>query len=67
MMKYENIFIDGEWILASSSERIEVENNGKLERWQIIFTQYVNPQTIEYMDIRRVGYNSTLQCIISKI
>ena len=52
--------------LIGKSERIEVENNGKLERWQIIFTQYVNPQAIEYMDIRRVGYNSTLQCIISK-
>ena len=53
--------------LIGKSERIEVENNGKLERWQIIFTQYVNPQAIEYMDIRRVGYNSTLQCIINKI
>ena len=52
--------------LIGKSERIEVENNGKLERWQIIFTQYVNPQAIEYMDIRRVGYNSTLQCIIRK-
>ena len=53
--------------LIGKAERIEVENNGKLERWQIIFTQYVNPQAIEYMDIRRVGYNSTLQCIINKI
>lgn len=53
--------------LIGKSERIEVENNGKMERWQIIFTQYVNPQAIEYMDIRRVGYNATLQCIISKI
>ena len=53
--------------LIGKSERIEVENNGKLERWQIIFTQYINPQAIEYMDIRRVGYNSTLQCIINKI
>ena len=55
--------------LIGKSERIEVENKetNKLERWQIIFEQYVNPQAIEYMDIRRVGYNSTLQCIISKI
>ena len=53
--------------LIGKSERIEVENNGKLERWQIIFTQYVNPQAIEYVDVRRVGYNATLQCIISKI
>ena len=55
--------------LIGKSERIEVENKetNKLEMWQIIFTQYVNPQAIEYMDIRRVGYNATLQCIISKI
>ena len=53
--------------LIGKSERIEVENNGKLERWQIIFTQYVNPQAIEYMDIRRVGYNATLKCIVNKI
>ena len=55
--------------LIGKSERIEVENKetNKLERWQIIFIQYVNPQAIEYMDIRRVGYNATLQCIISKI
>ena len=31
MMKYENIFIDGEWILPSSSERIEVENPANKE------------------------------------
>lgn len=55
--------------LIGKSERIEVENKetNKLERWQIIFTQYVNPQAIEYMDIRRVGYNATLKCIVNKI
>lgn len=39
-------------------------NNNK---WQIIFKQYSNPQAIEYLDIRRIGYTATLQCIISKI
>ena len=55
--------------LIGKSERIEVENKetNKLEGWQIIFTQYVNPQAIEYMDIRRVGYNATLKCIVNKI
>ena len=24
------------------------------------------PQAIEYLDIRRVGYNSTLKCIVNK-
>ena len=36
-------------------------------KWQIIFKQYSNPQAIEYMDIRRVGYSATLQCIISQV
>ncbi len=36
-------------------------------KWQIIFKQYSNPQAIEYLDIRRVGYTATLQVIISQI
>ena len=39
-------------------------NEGK---YQIIFKQYSNPQAIEYMDIRRVGYTATLQCIINQV
>ena len=37
------------------------------DKYQIIFKQYSNPQAIEYMDIRRIGYTATLQCIINKI
>lgn len=37
------------------------------ETWQIIFKQFMNPQAIEYMDIRRVDYVLTLQCIISQV
>lgn len=37
------------------------------EKWQVIFKQYTNPQAIEYMDIRRVGYNAILQCIVNKV
>lgn len=36
-------------------------------KYQIIFKQYSNPQAIEYMDIRRVGYTATLQCIINQV
>ena len=36
-------------------------------KWQIIFKQYSNPQAIEYMDIRRVDYSATLQCIINQV
>jgi hypothetical protein len=35
--------------------------------WQIIFMQYSNPQAIEYMDIRRIGYSAVLKCIINKV
>ena len=47
----------------------EVEENNKKykDKWEIIFSQYANPQTINYQDIRRVSYALTLQCIISKI
>ena len=37
------------------------------EKWQIIFKQYSNPQAIEYLDIRRVGYSMIFQCIVNKI
>ena len=39
----------------------------KGDKWQIIFKQYSNPQALEYMDIRRVDYIATLQCIISQV
>ena len=35
------------------------------ETWQIIFMQFANPQAIEYQDIRRVGYTTTLKCIVN--
>lgn len=41
----------------------EYQNN----KYQIIFKQYSNPQAVEYMDIRRVGYTATLQCIINQV
>lgn len=35
--------------------------------WQIIFQQFSNPQAIEYYDIKRVGYTSTLKCIVNLV
>lgn len=49
--------------LIGKSIKIDKET----EKWQIIFSQYVNPQAIEYLDIKRVGYNATLKCIVNKI
>ena len=37
------------------------------ELWQIIFMQFTNPQPVEYLDIRRVGYTSPLKCIVNLI
>ena len=37
------------------------------ETWQIIFKQYSNPQAIEYLDIRRVGYSMIFQCIVNRV
>lgn len=37
------------------------------QKWQIIFKQYSNPRTIQYMDIERVSYTMTLQCIVNRI
>lgn len=37
------------------------------EKWQLMFMQWVNPQAIEYLDIKRVGYNSTLKCVVNKV
>lgn len=37
------------------------------EKWQLIFMQYSNPRTKQYMDIKRISYTMTLQCVINKI
>lgn len=59
----------GKLIGQSVYRDYEVEENNKKykDKWKIIFSQYANPQTINYQDIRRVSYALTLQCIISKI
>lgn len=37
------------------------------EKYQILIKQFSNFQTVEYLDIRRVGYTGIMQTIISKI
>ena len=49
------------------TEYTDENNNTYEEKWQIIFSQWVNPQAVEYLDIRRIGYNSTLKCIVNKV
>lgn len=44
----------------------EFEKDGNVEKWKLIFKQISNAQSIEYQDIRRIGYSLTLQTIIAK-
>lgn len=37
------------------------------EKWQVMIKQLSNPQTIEYQDIRRVGYSMIFQTVINKV
>ena len=39
----------------------------KGDKWQVLIKQLSNPQTIEYTDIRRVGYTMIFQTIVNKI
>ena len=60
----KNVYVTGQ--KSSNIDKFNISEDGK-ETWQIMFKQYTNPQAIEYMDIKRVGYNATLQCIINKV
>lgn len=53
--------------LIGSNNIIDYQNEDSNEKWQIIFKQYSNPQAIEYMDIRRVGYSMVFQCIVNRV
>lgn len=37
------------------------------QTWQLIFKQFANPRTIEFMDIRRVAYTTTLKVIVNRV
>lgn len=60
--KCKNVAVDIGNLIGKS---IQYQNGN--ETWQIIFQQFSNPQAIEYYDIRRVGYASTLKCIVNLI
>lgn len=46
---------------------IDLEINGVQQKWQVMIKQFSNFQTIEFIDIRRVGYSSTFQVIVNKV
>ena len=53
--------------LIGTNNIIEVKNGNDTEKWQVLIKQFSNFQPIEYLDIRRIGYNATMQCIVNKI
>lgn len=53
--------------LIGTDNIVEKTINKKKTVWQIIIKQFSNFQPIEYQDIRRIGYNATMQCIVNKI
>lgn len=61
----ETASILGNLIGKTTSIKFRVGN--KMETWRLIFKQVTNPQSINYQDIRRIGYNLTLQTIITKV
>lgn len=73
-----NYYQIGIWGLSIRDSKNVATNIGELigkhitltynnKKWQIIFSQYSNPQAIEYMDIRRVEYSSILRCVVNQI
>lgn len=75
MFNYYQIQIFGTSIAKCKNLSVDIGNligksvqfvNGN-ETWQFIFMQFSNPQAVEYYDIRRVGYTSTLKCIVNLI
>lgn len=53
--------------LIGQTESIQLTVGNVVQTWRLIFKQVINPQTISYQDIRRIGYNLTLQTIITKV
>ena len=75
LYNYYQITIFGESIRENKNIAVEIGDligkhviyNYGNEKWQLIFSQYSNPQAIEYLDIRRVGYSSVLKCVVNQI
>lgn len=53
--------------LIGKSVLLDFKVKNETQKWQIIFMQMSNPRTIEYLDIRRVAYTTTLKCIVNRI
>lgn len=53
--------------LIGKSVVIDYKAKKENQKWQLIFKQMANPRAIEYMNIRRAAYTTTLQCIVNRV
>lgn len=53
--------------LIGKSVLIDYKVGNTTQKWQLIFKQMANPRAIQYMEIRRVAYTTTLQCIVNRV
>ena len=63
--EYETMGVIGR--LIGRTVLVDYTVDKKTQKWQLIFKQMANPRTIQYMDIRRVAYTTTLQCIVNRV
>lgn len=75
LFNYYDIQIYGDNIQDAKETSVTIGNLiGKMvmvdynnQKWQIIFQQFANPRTIEFMDIRRIAYTMTLKCVVNRV
>ena len=75
MYNYYNVDVFGDSIQDAKETSVIIGNlignniyfDWNNQKWQIIIKQFSNPRTIEYTDIRRVSYTSTLWCVVNRI
>lgn len=75
LFNYYDIQIYGDNIQNAKETSVTIGNLiGKMvivdynnQKWQIIFQQFANPRTIEFMDIRRIAYTMTLKCVVNRV
>lgn len=53
--------------LIGKSVLLDFKFKNETQKWQIIFMQMANPRAVEYIEIRRVAYTTTLKCIVNRI
>lgn len=46
---------------------VKTKTGTETQKWQLIFQQFANPRTIQYMDIRRIAYTMTLKCVVNRV